>query len=777
MVGDLESLVSSHPLRERLWGQLMLALYRSGRQADALRAYQRVRQLLGEELGIEPSDELQRLEEEILLQAPQLVPRPPKLHNLPAATTSFIGREKQVAEAVRLLESSRLLTLAGPGGIGKTRLALQVAREVVGAFPHGVFFVSLAPISDPDLVPAAITSALGLTQAPGPPLAHLCQYLAERELLLVLDNFGHVAEASLAVAKLLAAAPGLKVLVTSRAPLRLSGERELEVPSLELPDLRATPSPEVLAATEAVKLFVERAEAARPDFRLTPENAAVVAEITRRLDGLPLAIELAAARVKLLTPQAIADHLGDRLRFLVGGPRDAPRRQQTLRDAIAWSYDLLDLPTRRLLARLAVFRGGAALEQVAAVCLPADQPGVDLLEGLGELVNQSLLRREPSEDTPRLAMLETIRQFAWDRLVESGEAPEIERSHAHTYLQLAEEAAGHVLTWDQGVWLDRLERDHDNLRVAISWALLHEETELALRLTSALWRFWQIRGYLEEAANRLDQALELPGGNPRTRALALEAAGGVAYWRGEMRKAADRYRQSLHLMEELDDRAGVANALYNLSFPYFFGDEPDFELARELLMQSLAISRELSDEAGLAKGLYGLGSVAWKTQDWNQARERFNQALEIVRKRDDPFHLGWILFMLGSTEVRDGHPELARPLLKEGLRTFAKLGDVTGILFHLHYFTALAIANDQPERADRLVSAAARLLETSGARLMERLSHDLPEFQDPWRRLRTHSADRLPEGGQQMAVEEIVGLAADEPDLATGTSRLGAASP
>jgi tetratricopeptide (TPR) repeat protein len=442
-----------------------------------------------------------------------------------------------------------------------------------------------------------------------------------------------------------------------------------------------------------------------------------------------------------------------------------PDRQQTLRNTIEWSYDLLDLPAQRLLARLAVFREGGAINQVEAVCAPYGKSATDLLNALDMLVNQSLLRQEQPDGEPRFAMLETIREFAWERLQESGEVSEIERRHAHAYLELAEEAASHVLTWDQPLWLDWLERDHDNLRAAISWMLQNRETNLALRLATAMWRFWQTRGHLEEGADLLVRVLDLPGGDPRNRALALEAAGGVAYWRGEMREAADFYQQSLRLMEELDDRVSVANALYNLAFPYFFRDDPDYEAATRLFSQSLTISRKLNDEAGMVKGLYGLGSVAWKVRDWRRAREILEECLRIVRTRDDPFHRGWILYLMGSVEIRTGRSDLARALIEEGIYTFAKLQDVTGILLHLHYFTALAIEDGQFERAVRLVGAAAQLQETSGARLVERASGDLPGLQDIWKHLGSDRVNELLRSGQHMSLEEVVAFATSEYDV------------
>ncbi|HEX2027192.1 MAG TPA: tetratricopeptide repeat protein [Nitriliruptorales bacterium] len=632
-------------------------------------------------------------------------------------------------------------------------MGLQVAAEAVEEFRDGVFFVPLASVTDPQLVPSAIVTALGLTQVAGSPLDHLRQYLADKETLLVLDNFEQVIDAAPHLAEVLRGAPRMKLLVTTRAALHISGEQEFAVPPLELPDASSQVPHEELATNEAVVLFVERASAVRPGFRVTPENARSLVEITSRLDGLPLAIELAAARIKLLSPQDISQRLNDRLGLLAGGARDLPRRQQTLRDAIAWSYDLLDGPPRRLLARLAAFRGGAALEQVEAVCGPSQELGMDVLEALGVLVDQSLLMQREAGGTSRLLMLETIREFAWEQLATSGGAAEIAERHARAYLALADEAAGHLLSWQQVVWLDRLEEEHDNLRAALTWAVEERQTDVALRLRTLLWRFWQIRGHLEEASQRLAEVLALPGGGARERAQALEAAGSVAYWQGAMERAGDLYRAHLRAMEELDDRAGVANALYNLS-SVFTGGDP--EQAARSAQESLSIARELGDEDGIVKGLFGAGSVAWMAEDWDGARSNFQEALEFLRRLDDPFHLGWTLFMLGTAEIRAGRSDRSRPLLEEGLRIFHRLGDITGVLFHLHGFTALALEDGQPERAVRLLGATARLRETSGAALVDKVSHEIPGLQGALVSLGDERVRALMAEGAAMHPEQLV---------------------
>ncbi|MFQ5967488.1 MAG: tetratricopeptide repeat protein [Acidimicrobiia bacterium] len=683
-------------------------------------------------------------------------------NNLPVQLTSFLGRDRDLANGVELLGRNRLLTFTGPGGTGKTRLAIQVAAEAAQQFKHGVFFVPLAPIADPELVPSAIATSLALTQLSGPPLDHVKRYLADKQMLLVLDNFEQLLPAASQVSELLQAVPGLKTLVTSRAVLHVSGEQELPVPPLAVPDLDGPQPPESLADYAAVALFVERASAARPDFRLTAGNAPAVAAITVQLDGLPLAIELAAVRVRLLSPEAIASRLKSRLELLSGGVRDLPERQQTLRDTISWSYDLLSEPGQRLLARLSVFRAGVSLTQAEQVCGPSEELGVEVLEGLEMLIDQSLLRALEAAEEPRVLMLETIREFALERLEEFGEIDEIRRRHAFAYLELAKNAEPHLLYRGQVRWLEQLELEHDNLRAAIDWALAQQETDVALRLGFALWRFWQIRGHLYEAAERLSETLALPGGDLGHRAKALEAAGGLAYWQGDMESARDLYQQSLDLMRNTGDQEEIANALCNLGYPYAFGSEGDLEKADQLYSESLAISQELGDQVGIAKAVYGLAGARWIAGNWSQARKLFDESRQLFQELDEPFHSAWASYMLGNVEVSDGRPEVARPLLEEGIQLFAEVGDITGVLFHVDLFTTLALQDGQEERAVRLLGAANRLRETSGAGLAEVPRRDLPGLDDALDALGFNQAEALLAEGQAMSLDEIVTYVLDE---------------
>ncbi|MDP8958552.1 MAG: tetratricopeptide repeat protein [Actinomycetota bacterium] len=680
-------------------------------------------------------------------------------HNLPVQLTSFVGREQEVAEAVRRLQGTRLLTLTGPGGTGKTRLSLQVAAEVAEQFHDGVFFVPLAPVTDPALVPSTIVGVLGIQQPTGPPLKRLVNYLADRRLLLVLDNFEQVLEGGPVVAQLLQAAPELKVLVTSRAPLRVSGEQELPIPPLRVPDLRHLPSLDALSRYEAVGLFTERAMAVRPDFSLDADNAAAVAEIATRLDGLPLAIELAAARVKLLPPQAMVRRLENRLGLLAGGSRDLPTRQQTLRDAISWSYDLLDQPGRRLLERMAVFSGGARLEEAEVVCGPPEDLGVDPLDGLGLLVDQSLLRQDDTDGEPRFWMLETIREFALERLEAGDDAMEIRRRHARVFLELAQKAEPELTGRNQALWLDRLEGEHDNLRTALHWATEHGHGEIALCLATALWRFWQIRGYLDEARQRLSEVLALPGEYPEARAKALEAAGGVAYWQGDFEAARGLYQESLERLEQLGDRGAVANALYNLSFPYGMTEQPDVEKADGLLQQALGIYEELGDPAGVAKVLWGMGNMAYWQGDPERGLSLLSQSEQKFRDLGDPFGLGWALFMMGQASIRTGDYQAARSYLEQGLEMFAEVRDVSAVVMHLAAFSGLAVIEEDHERAVRLGGAIAALQKASGTGLVDWLDRQIPDFRQAVELLGDQRFEALLQEGQAMTPEQTVAYA------------------
>ena len=534
VVPRLERLVADHPLRERLRAQLMLALYGAGRQADALQAFKDARTLLVDGLGIEPSPALQHLERQILSHDPELgVPdgfaparrRARVRVTLPAQATSLIGRAREIREVTDLLQRPevQLVTLTGTGGTGKTRVAIQVAAGLLDDFADGVVFIGLAPLQDQNLVLTAAAQALGVRATSDETLeVDLRRHLQSRELLLVLDNFEHVVKAAPLVAGIAATAPDVKLLVTSRAPLRLSAERVYPVSPLETPaggdDL------ERLSQCESVALFEARAQSVQPDFAVTPANAAAVADICRALDGLPLAIELAATRVGALPPAALRQRLDHRLKLLVGGAQDAPERQRTLRATIDWSFDLLEPTEQRLFVRLAVFVGGWTIEAAQSVC--GDDH--EIVDGLASLTDKGLTRLEGTDEEPRFSMLETIREYALERLEDSGEASGRRRRHADYFLALAEEAEPNLTgTGSYAEWLDRLEAEHANFRAALDWLEASDESEDALRLAAALGRFWNRKRHLVEGRHRLERALSAAEHPTAARAKALTAAAGI----------------------------------------------------------------------------------------------------------------------------------------------------------------------------------------------------------------------------------------------------------
>jgi predicted ATPase/class 3 adenylate cyclase len=644
-------------------------------------------------------------------------------NNLPTPVTSFIGRERELDEGRRLLAGTRLLTLTGPGGTGKTRLSIQIAAASSDDFADGVFFVPLAPIVDPGLVATTIAHTMGISLAgTRPAFDELSEALRDKTTLLVLDNFEQIQAAATQVNDLLKAAPRLKLLVTSRGALRVYGEQEMPVPPLALPDAGAQTSPEALTQYEAVRLFIERARATRPDFKVTSENAPAVAGICARLDGLPLAIELAAARVGLLTPQKIYERLENSLSALGSGPRDLPARQQTLRGAISWSYDLLDEGSRRLLRRMACFAGGAALDQIEAVCGPADDLGIDVLEGVEALVAQSLLRQRESDGEPRFWMLQTIREYARERLDETPEAQQIARRHACAYLALAEDAAPHLLGVERKRRLDGLEAELDNFRGGLEWAIATKATETALRMVAALWRFWQMRGHLHEGRLRAEGVLALPGSGDHPRALlgAHEAAGGLAYWQAQMDVARAHYDRTLALARQLGDHAAVANALYNGSFPLVFpkrnGPEADSDRrqAAAMIDEALGIYRSSGDKQGIAKALWTKTQPEYFGGDVQDKRALLDECLALHRETGDRFGLGWVLHTSGGDYRKSGKLAEAGKEFLEALEIFAEAGDISGVTLTLDDIARLNVDLGRVDVAVRLAGAAARLSRSSG---------------------------------------------------------------
>jgi predicted ATPase/class 3 adenylate cyclase len=636
-------------------------------------------------------------------------------NNLPTQLTSFIGRDGEIGRSTELLRAHRLLTLTGPGGVGKTRLALQVAASASSDFPEGVYFVPLAPIVDPSLVPSAIIHAVGIpVSSKRPPLDLLVDHLRNKTSLLVLDNFEHLLEAATTVGGVLRGCPGTKVLATSRASLALSGEQEFPVPPLELPDADASRSLEAFSQYEAVRLFVERASAARPDFSLTSENARTVGEICARLDGLPLAIELAAVRVRILSPQAILGRLENRLALLADGARDLPLRQRTLRAAIAWSYELLDDHARRTFARLSVFAGGAALPQAGAVCAEPGQEA-EVFDGLVVLATQSLLRQRDIDGEPRFTMLQTIREFAEERLVASGDAAAARSRHATTFLELAEGLAS--LT-DKSA-LERLSREHDNLRSALAWSIANADAGTSLRLLAALWRFWQIRGHLHEARDRARQVLAVPWSDAdiRARIGGLEAAAGIAYWQNDMGEAEALYGEALELARQLGDPAAIALLTQDLAFVVMWPTARagrDLAKARALLGEAEELYERLGDPRGIARSRVGKAMVQLGAGDYESVKNLLTQAIPEFRREGDTFSLGWALNIGGEAAIRRGEFGLARESFEEALKTGRAASGVSNVALDLYEFASLAQAEGQRERALRLAGAANAMGASSG---------------------------------------------------------------
>ena len=635
--------------------------------------------------------------------------------NLPALPTSFIGRARELAELAPRVRPGRLLTLTGPGGTGKTRLALRLAEETVSEFPEGAFFVDLSSLAAPALVPSAIASAIGVREDAARPLIESVRdHLADKELLVVLDNFERVLEAAGVVASVASAAPRCAFLVTSRSPLRLSGEEEYPVAPLSLPEAERHRGPAPAAGSDAVALFADRAARALPSFALDDETTAAVAEICERLDGLPLAIELAASRVKHLSLAEITARLDRRLSLLQTGARDVPARQRTLRATIEWSSDLLDDPQRRLLARLSVFAAGATLESADAVANPAEDRDIDLVEGLSSLVDQSLLRRSEVSGESRFVMLETIREFARERLDASGEAEAVARRHADYFVALSERGERHFTAEDQAAWLDRFEREHENVRAAVRWSLESGHEEAGLRIASAIWRFWQHRGHLSEGREWLDALLSAPGAASRAiRARALCAAGSLAYWQNDLEAAERRYEESLSIARELGDATAVFDAYHNLAYiPWFRGDA---DMGWSRLRESLAMARDLGDKRRMAEAASGLAYAAFMREDYDAALPVAEEAIALARETGDRFTLAESVETRGQVHRMLGHYGESRDAYLESLRLKSEGGNYPGILTTLFMLSTLESGRGLHERALRLFGAAERMREDFAA--------------------------------------------------------------
>lgn len=709
--------------------------------------------------------------------------------NLPVPITAFIGRDKELAAVRQLLlqRGVRLVTVTGPGGIGKSRLAIEVAREMAEHFTCGVYFVPLSAVTDPGLITLAITQTLGVRETGGQqPFEALKEYLRNfisAPLLLLIDNFEHIMAAAPMLAELLTLAPSLSLLVTSRAALHISKEHEFPLEPLGLPDSRTLPSLEVLSQYSAISLFVQRAAAAKPNFALNEENAAAVAEICARLDGLPLAIELAAARVKLLSPASMCTRLASRLQLLTGGARDLPARQQTLRQTIDWSYDLLNEPEQKLFRRLSVFQGGCTLEAVESVCDTKKDLGLDVLDGMASMVDKSLVRQiEQGDGEPRFVMLETVREYGLEKLAASGEEPLTRRAQAAYCLVLAEEGAAQDTGGKQTEWLDRFDIEHDNFRAALDCLTQTGNVEWGLRLGVALFRFWEMREYLAEGRERLGKLLKLEGGTTPTnlRLRALFAAGVLAAEQGDYVVSDALFEENLELARRLEDKRSIAVSLNAMAVTT--RDRGNLAASRALFEKSLELWRDLHDAQAVARGLSNLANVVKSQEDYAHARTLNEECLSIFRNLDDRTGIAWALNQHGDVARDQGDSVAARSLYEQSLVCFRELNDRWGVagtladlgslakeqrdyhvadsLFReslkifqelehkrgvarlLECFAGSAAAQSEPERALRLAGAAAAFRQSLGVPLTPTEQGKLERSLEPARQALTTAAGR-----------------------------------
>jgi predicted ATPase/DNA-binding CsgD family transcriptional regulator/Tfp pilus assembly protein PilF len=734
------------------------------------------------------------------------------VRHLPVPLTTLVGREWDVAAVCALLSRPevRLVTLTGTGGVGKTRLALEVAEAASSDFADGICFVALAPLTDPGLVVSNIAQALNVQEQVSQPLLDSLQdHLREKQLLLLLDNFEQLVSATPVIAELLVEAPRLHVLVTSRTSLHLSGEHEFVVPPLSLPDLWNLLPPDRLTEYGAIRLFIERAQAVQSDFAMTEGNAAAVAAICHQLDGLPLAIELAAGRSKLFSPQALLPRLKSRLKLLVGGALDQPLRQQTLRKTIDWSYDLLEEDEKRLFRLLAVFVGGCTLEAAEAVCNASQESWIDVLDGVGRLVDKSLLRQETQADAePRLLMLETIREYALERLSASGQTEAMQRRHATYFLAMAEQSDLKLSSTEQSTWRRRLVLEQDNLRAALRWTLDSQEAEMGLRLAGALLRFWRIcLNRPREGRNWLEQMLVQPGAEARTvaRAKALRVAGAMAYYQGDFpeahrlleasmmisrevgaagkqelasalallghvsllqgnsRTAKDLAGESLHISQEVGDAWSIAMALRLLGEAT--GELGDLIAACSFLEESAALFRMIGDRRYQMVLVDALGLVTLRQGDYDAAKAHFEETLSVARETGDEPFIANALAHLGTVALRMGEYPQVAALYQQSLALNQKQANRDGTVENLAGLAEVASRSGQPERAARLLGAVETLRKVSGITLppLRRTGYDrtiegiralLDEatFKEAWAQ------------GRTMPLEQVIALAEETKD-------------
>ena len=742
-----------------------------------------------------------------------LAQRVPGRYSLPLPRTALIGRERELLTVRNLLLSPEtgLVTLTGTGGCGKTRLGLQVASELLHPFQERVYFVALASITDPVMVPMAIAESLGIHQASGRPVLELLKdYLrqATSPVLLLLDNFEHISSASPLVVELLNSSAALKILVTSRAALRVYGEHEFPLLPLPLPDSRQMHSLEALLRNPAVELFCQRAAAVKPDFTITAENAPAVAAICSRVDGLPLAIELAAARVKMLPPSAMLARLESRLQLLTAGPRDAPTRQQTLRNTIDWSYELLTGSEQKLLRRLGVFLGGWTLEAAEAVCNTRSDLGAEIFNVMSSLVDKSLVQQtEQADAEPRFGMLETIREYCLERLADSGEEQGTRRSHAAYSLVLAEEGNPDLAETCRAAWLTTCDIEHDNFRAALEWLFQTSNVEWSFRLCIALFRFWEMREHLAEGRGWLESVLPMGGpgfakerakvlvylstfatvqgdfpaatdfveqslsiyrtlGNPWGVAVSMNARAIVAWDRQDYTAAHSHFHEALSCWRALGDRVAVARCLH--TFANFLRGCGDYPRARAVLEEAGRIFEELGDRSGAAWSLNQRGDIAREEGDPAGARELYQRALSAFRETDDRWGIARSLTDLAQIACDERDPATAHAAYREALELFVNLGHKRGIARALEGFGCSALGEGDPARALAITAAAAHLRQRIGAPLMPAEQSKLEgKLQTAWTSLTDSESRAAHARGWAMGLDAAIQYAFEEASRAT----------
>jgi predicted ATPase/DNA-binding SARP family transcriptional activator/DNA-binding CsgD family transcriptional regulator len=710
----LRRVVAEEPMREEAHAGLMRLYALSGSEGEALAQYVQLEEVLAKGLDTQPAASSRALREEIAAgrfpsqEAPSFGSPPEKppganRHNLPAARTSFVGREREIVELKRDLAMTQLLTLTGAGGSGKTRLALEVARDLVGAYPDGVWLVELAPLSEGKLVPQAVARAMRVREQPGRPLIDtLTEALHRKATLLVLDNCEHLADSVAHLADTLVdLCSHLRVLTTSREPLVVESEVVWRVSSLSVPDTDRLPAAGELMRYDAVRLFVERTRLRLSTFEITPQNATAVAEVCTKLEGIPLAIELAAARMDVLTAQQIARRLDRALGLLTGGRAEVPRHR-TLRATLDWSHELLSEPERKLFGRLSVFAGSWSLEAAEAVGAGEGIEEGDVVELFLRLVDKSLVVSEAGEGGFRYGMLDPVRQYARERLEESGEARAIKRAHAEYFLALAEEAEPRL--WESGdkAWFGRLEEEHDNMRAALFWTVEHEEAELALRLSGALRWFWRARGYHDEGRRWLERALSEEGRTSAgARVKALNGVGWLAVEQRDMDSVEAVAQEGLKLSEE----AGLGGVIL-ADFKNLLGEAAwlrgDLERAAELYEESLGIHREARNTRGVAWSVCSLAVVSSDRGDYERAKELYEEAIALSREMGGALPLADLLINLGYEYLLEGDHERATALSEEAAELYRKRGSRGGLRYALNHLGWAALLEDDHERAKAL---------------------------------------------------------------------------